>query len=102
MIWVIVITAVVAGLITGGGVYILFNTQINTGTENKIVEYNCKASGGTIVGDKCKCPDEELGPINGFTYDKDTGYCVSSEGTPGGQLGEEARKLLEYEILKNK
>jgi len=75
--------------------------QTSSGVDT-LVEYNCKASGGTMVENNCKCPDEELGAINGLTYDKDMGYCVSSEGVPGGTLGEEARKALECEMLKNK
>lgn len=80
------------------------NSEITTGAEgtvSEIVVTNCQKSGGSYSKSEntCVCPveyDEQL------EYKTDTGYCMSAFGTPGGELGETERKLLELEILSNK
>jgi len=65
--------------------------------KNQIVRFNCEQSGGEY-DDKCDC--SSLG--DEFSeYENSTGYCLTADGSPGGELGETARKLLELEMLKN-
>ncbi|MFH1252755.1 MAG: hypothetical protein V1664_00255 [Candidatus Uhrbacteria bacterium] len=69
-------------------------------TVSEIAITNCQKSGGSYSKSEniCVCSieyDEQL------KYDSDTGYCMSAFGTPGGELGETARKLQAFEILSN-
>lgn len=66
--------------------------------KNTIVDYNCTQSGGTFKDLKCTCPKMSGDQLK---YDSDTGYCMDSFGTPGGELGQIERKLQELEMLKN-
>jgi len=63
--------------------------------KNQIVRFNCEQSGGEYKDDSCDCSslDDEFAE-----YDNSTGYCVTANGSPGGELGETARKLLECEM----
>lgn len=65
--------------------------------KNTIVSYNCEQSGGTFDNDACSCTEEDAD----LEYDSTTGYCMTPFGTPGGEEGETAKKLLELEMLKN-
>lgn len=102
-----ILVAIVAALIGGGGVYLwqanespespTVSTQeqdLNepeTVTEatssndwNELIGYNCELSGGSFSEYKgCECPLEE-GQTQEEMYDKSTGYCQSSMGAPGG------------------
>ncbi|MDD2785602.1 MAG: hypothetical protein PHS79_01760 [Patescibacteria group bacterium] len=103
-----IFVAVVAALIGGSGTYLyqanqspispLANTQerkINEpevttaiGSANKftgVAKYNCEKSGGSFTNNSCVCPIEaELGQTQEMMYDKNTGYCQTTAGGPGG------------------
>ena len=65
---------------------------------SQIAKYNCEQSSGTFNNGTCNCPEVEN---DQFTYDADTGYCMTSFGIPGGALGETEKKLQELVMLKN-
>lgn len=103
-----VLVAVIAALIGGGGVYFwetdesqespsvsVQEQELNepeTVTEftpsnewNELIRYNCELSGGSFSDNSCVCPiEEEIGQTQEEMYDKSTGYCQSSMGGPGG------------------
>lgn len=62
----------------------------------------CEQSGGSISGVACICPSEPaVAEAPAYVYDEGTGLCTDPFGIPGGERGETARKLQEYQILKN-
>lgn len=102
----IILIAIVAALIGGGGVYLWQNSEIKdsppvsvqekelnepetisiveTSNEwDELVGYHCELSGGSFSNGTCTCPlegeqtQEEM-------YDKSTGYCQTTYGGPGG------------------
>lgn len=109
----IILAIIITAIIVGGGVYIwqgktpanlpvtvnttqteTQNTEPATQTTQekngweKIAQYNCNQSGGLLKDDKCECPLEEgLGQTQEMMYDKSTGYCQTTAGGPGGELG---------------
>lgn len=62
----------------------------------------CEQSGGSMSGAACICPSEpSVAGTPAYTYSKETGLCMDSFGIPGGEQGETAKKLQEFEMLKN-
>lgn len=45
-------------------------------------KYNCEKSGGSFSNNTCVCPEE--GETQEIMYDKNTGYCQTAYGGPGG------------------
>ncbi len=98
-------------LLLAGSIFFVYQTQncttknseITLGAEStvsKAVITNCQKSGGSYSKPEniCACPVEYEEQLK---YEADTGYCMSAFGTPGGELGETARKLQAFEILSN-
>lgn len=96
---IVAIISAVAGAITGGTYIFQINksitplsTNINeskTRAENfewkNLIKHNCELSGGSFVDEKCKCDIEtDLGQTQEVMYDKNTGYCQSTNGGPAG------------------
>ena len=102
----LILVAVVAALLGGGGVWLWQNSGrraapsvsireqgLNglepltiTDTSDKwisLVRYNCTLSGGTFSDGACVCPLES-GQTREEMYDESTGYCRSSMGGEGG------------------
>lgn len=51
-----------------------------------VIAYNCEKSGGSFDNNRCVCPIEaELGQTQESMYDKNTGYCQTTFGGPGGE-----------------
>lgn len=70
-------------------------------TSSKIVEFNCKQSGGTYKNGKCDC--SALKASDQFArYEEGTGYCITAIGSPGGQLGEDVKNLQKLKMLESK
>jgi hypothetical protein len=97
----IFLSIIITALIVGGGVYFwqqkqvpnspsVANIKTNEASANawkKIIQYNCEQSGGSFKNDKCECPfEEQLGQTSEIMYDKNTGYCQTTAGGPGGEL----------------
>jgi hypothetical protein len=110
----IILTAVLAALIAGSGVYLWQNSQTADApvaetpeqeiTETEVVaepaatteiassnewaeliQSQCELSGGTFADNSCECPiEEDLGQTQESMYDKSTGYCQNTVGGPGG------------------
>lgn len=93
-----ILVAVVAALIGGSGIYLWQANQspisppvttqeqkINEPEVTGVVKYNCEKSGGSFTNKNCVCPIEaELGQTQEMMYDKNTGYCQTTAGGPGG------------------
>ena len=60
--------------------------QLSTHPLTGPIRYNCELSGGTFQGDQCICPLDEgvPGQTQELMYDKDTGFCQSTNGGPAG------------------
>lgn len=57
----------------------------SSGEWDDLVKYNCELSGGSFVNGNCTCPiEEEIGQTQEMMYDKNTGYCQTTIGGPGG------------------
>jgi len=108
-----VVMAVIVTAVLVGGVMYFWQTSktpegatkiTSTDTEetclvdnnSPIVEFNCKQSGGAYSNSRCSCSAVE------GEYEESTGYCITALGTPGGELGETAKKLQELQMLKSK
>lgn len=101
-----VLVAVIAALIGGGGVYFWQTnesqespsvsvqeqelnepetiTEVTSSNEwDELVGYNCELSGGSFSDSVCECPLEER-QTQEMMYDKKTGYCQTTFGGPGG------------------
>lgn len=112
----VVLAVIITAVVVGGGMYWWQSSQAPQSTtesetktadetsaepatvesaaaNNKVVEYNCKQSGGSYSNSGCSCSDSE--------YEKSTGYCITEIGGPGGELQKEAAKLQELGMLKN-
>jgi hypothetical protein len=77
---------VVVAVLAGGGVY-YWQEQ---GELPEIVQYYCEQSGGAFVDDTCECPFEaDLGQTSKSQYQKTDGTCQTTQGGPGGELGEQ-------------
>jgi len=103
-----ILVAVVAALIGGSGTYLwqtnqsLISPSVDTQEQEinepevttavssadkfaGVVKYNCEKSGGSFSNNSCICPiEEELGQTQEMMYDKNTGYCQTTFGGPGG------------------
>ncbi|MBT4384611.1 hypothetical protein HOD30_02585 [Candidatus Peregrinibacteria bacterium] len=90
----IIITALIAALIAGGGVYIWqtnlkpispANETVQANEWEELIGYNCELSGGLFSDNNCECPIEEaIGQTQEEIYDKNSGYCKTTMGAPGG------------------
>ena len=95
-----ILVAIVAALLGGGAIYLWqidksadsppVSTQeqsesiIIPSTEGAI-KYNCELSGGSFKNGTCECPiEKELGQTQDMMYDKNTGFCQTTYGGPGG------------------
>jgi len=80
----IILTAIAATLFLAGC------SSLESNSSNQIAKFNCEQSGGLYESATCDCSkvDGEFGE-----YEKETGYCLTAVGSPGGELGEEAKKL---------
>lgn len=75
-----------------------YRYNMMNGTERmSAVSFNCKQSGGTFQNGSCRCSTtgEEKS-----TYEPSTGYCITADGSPAGELGVQARQLLEFKMMK--
>jgi hypothetical protein len=96
MVLAIIITgAVVAGAMT------MFGTKVEEDKDLMMpqaaaVKFNCEKSGGTFDS-YCQCPTSG---VNESVYEAETGYCITAYGTPAGEMGETAKKLLEFEMSR--
>ncbi|QQR83994.1 hypothetical protein IPJ72_02240 [Candidatus Peregrinibacteria bacterium] len=91
----IIITALItATLVTAGILWV----QKDKPSIQSPLELSCIQSGGEFKNNECKCPevDGEL-----MEYEGSTGYCMTAFGIPGGNLGEQAQKLQELEMMKD-
>jgi len=101
-----ILVAIVAAVIGGGGVYLWQrdespeslpvsiqeqesnepqNVAADTNEFAGVVKYNCEKSGGSFSNNSCVCPiSEDLGQTQEMMYDKSTGYCQSDIGGPAG------------------
>jgi len=102
----VILVAVVAALIGGGGVYVWQtnespeplsvpiqeqglnepkNATVFTSSNewSELIRYNCELSGGSFNNNVCECPLEE-GQTQEEMYNTSTGYCQSSMGGPAG------------------
>ena len=87
----IVLSVIITAIVAGGVVYFWQkqNSPVLPMPENKIIKYNCEQSGGRFTNNKCFCPlEEQLGQTSEMMYDKETGYCQTTHGGPGGRIGE--------------
>lgn len=74
-------------------------TVTNTDSWKKIVQYNCEQSGGSFKNDKCECPiEEQLGQTSESMYDKNRGYCQTTAGGDGGEVGLAAEQCYGYKL----
>lgn len=74
-------------------------TITSTDAWKKIVQYNCMQSGGSFKNDKCECPiEEQLSQTSESMYDKSTGYCTTTVGGPGGEVGLAAEQCYGYKL----
>jgi hypothetical protein len=78
----IIITTLLTFLIGAGVVYFI---QIPTSPTDysALIQSPCELSGGTFADGACECP-LETGQIQEEMYDKQTGYCQTTAGGPGG------------------
>ncbi len=86
----IVLAVIIAGVVVGGGVYSWQkkDTTVLSTQENLVVKYNCEQSGGKFTNNKCDCPfEQQLGQTSDSMYDRETGYCQTTHGGPGGSIG---------------
>ncbi|MFA6917274.1 MAG: hypothetical protein WC285_00335 [Candidatus Gracilibacteria bacterium] len=90
----VVLAVVITAVVVGGGMY-WWQTSRALTADTQVAEFNCKQSGGSYSDSECDCS------AVGGEYENSTGYCITEIGTPGGELGETAKKLLELEMLKN-
>lgn len=94
--WAGILIAVVAtAIVVGGGVYLLQNfltKPISNTVGDNAMEFNCEQSGGIYKDGECNCSGVEA------TYEDATGYCITADGSPGGELGEQARDLLKAKM----
>jgi len=59
-------------------------------SEEQIVQYHCENSGGTFTNNTCECPyEEDFDQTSESQYETDTGYCITTHGNPGGEVGEQ-------------
>ena len=101
----ILFTIIITALLAGGGVYWWQNSlqtapkKVGQTTVSPVVEFNCKQSGGLFSKGQCDCSSlkDEFA-----TYEASTGYCLTADGSPGGEVGETMKQLLELKMLKNK
>ena len=84
-IWKIIIIIIITTTVVGGGIY-YYQNNYSTVTNQyiQITKYNCEQSGGEFILGLCTCPSE----FGADMYDKITGYCETTHGGPGGELGE--------------
>lgn len=64
------------------------------------VKYNCEYSGGKIENGKCACPKGE-NDKDVWIYEESSGYCLTPFGTPGGERGEEMKKMSEQKFQES-
>lgn len=93
---IVAILSALAGAIVGG--VCIFQIDRSTSTNisvpatitessewKNLIKHNCELSGGSFVNEKCKCDIEaDLGQTQEMMYDKNTGYCQSTNGGPAG------------------
>jgi hypothetical protein len=96
-----ILVAIVAAILSGGGIYLWqmdkspelppVSTQGQAESETVVsstegaAKYNCVLSGGSFKNGFCECPiEEELGQTQDTMYDKNTGFCQTTYGGPGG------------------
>lgn len=94
VIWVVAISVAATAVVVGGGVYLwqsLLTEPVVDTSGDQIVQFNCEQSGGAYSNQNCNCSAED-------SYEDSTGYCITADGSPGGELGEQAKKLLEAEM----
>ena len=89
----VIVTAIITGFVTYSVLTPQSSVSSGVATSENIVKYNCEQSGGGFRNGSCICTEA--------TYEKETGYCIDSFGSPGGALGMTVRKLQELEMLKN-
>lgn len=87
----VLITVVVTAVIVSVGGYFLLNFLTQGVDNGDIVKFNCEQSGGLYNNETCECSGEEF-------YEEETGYCIAANGSPGGELGDQARELLEARV----
>ncbi len=105
----IILTTIISALLAGGSVYLWQNDKNNTESLpapnqkeklnepkttakdvmsnewEELIKRNCEFSDGSFSNGSCKCPIEEsLGQTQELMYDKNTGYCQTTHGGPGG------------------
>lgn len=100
-----ILVAIVAAILGGVGVFLWqadnlseslpVSTQKQDENETVVsstegaVSYNCELSGGSFKNGFCECPiEEQLGQTQDMMYDKNTGFCQTTEGRPGGDAFE--------------
>ena len=50
-----------------------------------LIKYNCEFSGGSFTNGTCKCLlEKDISQTQEDMYDKNTGYCQTTHGGPGG------------------
>ncbi len=52
-------------------------------TWREIIAFNCKGTGGEFSNNTCSCPFESEEDL----YDKTSGYCLTPDGSVGGEMG---------------
>jgi hypothetical protein len=61
------------------------NKVTSSGEWENLIKYNCELSGGSFNDGSCECPIEKnSGQTQDMMYDKNTGYCQTTSGGPGG------------------